>query len=53
MPRVIVPPAQPSADQERAQMMHHHVLDAVEEEHVLRPVLEPRLQHGVDRDEAE
>ena len=37
-------------DQERPQMMHHDMLDAVQKKHVLRPVFEPRLQHGVSGD---
>ena len=28
-------------------MMHRDVLDPVEKKHVLRPIFEPRLQHGV------
>ena len=38
--------------QERPQMVHHHMLDAMQKEHVLRPVVEPRLQHRIDRGEA-
>ena len=39
-------------DQERAEMMHRQVLQPVQEEHVLRHVIEVRLQHGVDQAEA-
>jgi hypothetical protein len=33
--------------------MHHDMLDAVQEKHMLRPVFEAGLQHGVSRDDAE
>ena len=38
-------------DQERPQMMHRHMLEAMQEEHVLRPIVEPGLQHGIDREQ--
>ena len=40
-------------DQERTQVMHRHMLEAMQEKHVLRPVIEPGLQHGIDQSEAE